>query len=161
DRADDRVETYSRGMRQRLHLARGLLGDPALILLDEPTTGMDPVAVRDFHDLLRQVRQGRTILLTTHDMAEAEELCDRVALVDHGEVIATETPRALAGWIARYERVDADGVDTRLVEKIRQLDGVGSVHETGPGIRVETVAEGASRQVLQLLVDSGVTSVRT
>lgn len=162
DRADDRVETYSRGMKQRLHLARGLLTEPELILLDEPTTGMDPVATKEFHALIRQIRDGRTILLTTHDMVEAEQLCDRVTLINHGKVIATESPRTLATWVARYERVDAENVADDVMDKISELDGVGTVERrpTG-GVRIETVAQGASRGVLQLLLDSGNTSVRT
>jgi ABC-2 type transport system ATP-binding protein len=90
-RADDLVETYSRGMKQRLHLARGLIGNARVLFLDEPTTGMDPIAARDFRILVRELRaEGRTVLLTTHDMAEAEAVCDRVALIDHGRVLAVE-----------------------------------------------------------------------
>ena len=88
ERANARVETYSRGMKQRLHLARGLVADARVLLLDEPTTGMDPIAGRDFRALVVGLRsEGRTILLTTHDMAEAESVCDRVALIDHGRLL--------------------------------------------------------------------------
>src|SRR6266511_3209649 len=73
ERADERVETYSRGMKQRLHLARGLIGDANVLFLDEPTTGMDPLAAREFRRLIGELRgEGRTILLATHDMVEAE-----------------------------------------------------------------------------------------
>ena len=73
ERADERVETYSRGMKQRLHLARGLIGDAKVLFLDEPTTGMDPLAGREFRALIAELKdEGRTILLATHDMVEAE-----------------------------------------------------------------------------------------
>ncbi len=87
DRADDYVERYSTGMRQRLALARALLPDPPLVILDEPTVGLDPQAARDLRDRVRELkRQGRTVLLTTHYMEEADQLCDRIAIIDHGVV---------------------------------------------------------------------------
>src|SRR6266545_3282397 len=96
DRADDYVERYSTGMRQRLALARALLPDPPLLLLDEPTVGLDPQAARDLRDRVRDLRaQGRTVLLTTHYMEEADQLCDRVAIIDHGKIVALDTPAAL------------------------------------------------------------------
>jgi ABC-2 type transport system ATP-binding protein len=95
-RENDRVETYSSGMQQRLHLARALLHDPELIFLDEPTVGIDPVGAREIRQLVRElVRRGKTILLTSHYMYEVEELCDRIAVVNHGKIIALDTPAAL------------------------------------------------------------------
>src|SRR6202022_4352148 len=85
DRADDKVETYSVGMRQRLHLARGLIGEPRVLLLDEPTNGLDPLAARRLRETIRELaQQGRTILLATHDLVEAETVCDKVTMVNHG-----------------------------------------------------------------------------
>src|SRR5207245_2372586 len=96
DRADDYVERYSTGMRQRLALARALLPDPPLVILDEPTVGLDPQAARDLRDRVRELkRQGRTVLLTTHYMEEADQLCDRIAIIDHGEIVALDSPAAL------------------------------------------------------------------
>jgi ABC-2 type transport system ATP-binding protein len=163
DRADDRVETFSRGMKQRLHLARGLIGDPPVLLLDEPTTGMDPVAARDFRALVEELRaEGRTILLTTHDMVEAETVCDRVTLIDRGRILATESPRTLATWISRYERVDVEAADPQVLERVRGLPGVAAVEARADGsARVETDADGATAAVLAALVEAGVTSVRT
>lgn len=95
-RADDRVETFSSGMQQRLHLARALLHDPQVIFLDEPTVGIDPVGARELRQTVKTLQQaGKTILLTTHYMAEAEELCDRIAIVNHGKIVALDTPAAL------------------------------------------------------------------
>lgn len=95
-RRDDLVETFSRGMKQRLHLARGLVADPPVLLLDEPTIGMDPVSAHEFRRLVTELRsEGRTVLLTTHDMAEAQALCDTVIFIDDGRVVGSGTPATL------------------------------------------------------------------
>lgn len=95
-REKDRVETYSNGMQQRLHLARALLHDPQMLFLDEPTVGIDPVGAREIRQLIKdQVEHGKTVLLTSHYMYEVEELCDRIAIIDHGSIIALDTPSAL------------------------------------------------------------------
>lgn len=167
DRADDRVEGFSRGMKQRLHLARGLIGDPQVVLLDEPTTGMDPVAAREFRSLVGGLRDdGRTVLLTTHDMAEAEAVCDRVTLIDNGRVLATERPAALSGWISTYSRVDARDVPAervpQLIRELGDIPGVAGVHAVQPsGIRVETADADAAPQIIRHLLDSGINSVAT
>src|SRR4051794_28449130 len=96
EKAGARVGTLSGGQRQRLAVACALVGDPDLLLLDEPTTGLDPQSRRQLWDLIREFRtQGRTVLLTTHYMDEAERLCDRVAVVDHGKIIALGSPHEL------------------------------------------------------------------
>jgi len=106
DRADDYVERYSTGMRQRLALARALLPDPPLVILDEPTVGLDPQSARDLRDRVRDLaRQGRTVLLTTHYMEEADQLCDRIAIIDHGQIVALDTPAALKRRIRAEEVV--------------------------------------------------------
>lgn len=95
-RGSDRVETFSSGMQQRLHLARALLHDPELIFLDEPTVGIDPVGARELRATIKQlIGRGKTILLTTHYMAEADELCDRIAIIKKGHIIALDTPASL------------------------------------------------------------------
>ncbi len=106
DRADDYVERYSTGMRQRLALARALLPEPPLFLLDEPTVGLDPQAARDLRQRVRDLRaQGRTVVLTTHYMDEADQLCDRVAIIDHGRIVALDAPAALKRTIRAEEVV--------------------------------------------------------
>ena len=162
DRADQRVEEYSRGMKQRLHLARGLIGDATVLFLDEPTTGMDPLAAREFRTLIAELSgEGRTILLATHDMVEAETVCDRVTLIDRGKIIATESPRTLGRVISRFQRIDAEGVDGRVLDEIRALAGVSSVTEENGAVRIEVDEEGATQIVLERLVAARATSVKT
>ena len=164
DRADDLVETYSRGMKQRLHLARGLIGNPRVLFLDEPTTGMDPVAAHDFRALVSHLRsEGRTILLTTHDMAEAEAVCDRVTLIDHGRVLAVETPASLSKLLSKHERIDFEWEREELVAEISAMPGIASVArvDTFNRYRIELLEETAASRVLDRLVRCGVTSIRT
>lgn len=98
-----KVETYSKGMKQRLQIARALLNEPEIIFLDEPSLGLDPVAARALKKMIRQIAdQGRTVLLTTHYMQEAEELCDRIAIINHGELVALDTVDGLRN-LARKE----------------------------------------------------------
>ena len=102
DRARDRVETFSRGMRQRLHIARALLADPRVLLLDEPSSGLDPASARDLRRLVTDLRdEGRAVLLTTHDMIEAEQLCEQVLIIDRGRLARGATVRALRAEVAR------------------------------------------------------------
>ena len=96
DAADQRVETFSKGMKMRLNLARALQHEPELLFLDEPTTGQDPTRARTTRDLIRRLRdEGKTIFLTTHNMAEAQEVCDRVGFLVEGRIPVTGTPAAL------------------------------------------------------------------
>ncbi len=129
DRADDYVERYSTGMRQRLALARALLPDPPLVILDEPTVGLDPQAARDLRDRVRELkRQGRTVLLTTHYMEEADQLCDRIAIIDHGEIVALDTPAALKRRIRAEEVVSLEiGIVGNDAALLARLASVGSI----------------------------------
>ena len=163
DRADYLVEGYSRGMRQRIHLARGLVGDARVLFLDEPTAGMDPLASRDFRKLVGNLRsEGRTILLTTHDMAEAEAVCDRVTLIDKGKIIAVETPRSLSRLIAAMNgSISREGTEG-LTNTLRALPGVASVNPLPDGgSRVELEGDTSAQSVLKVLVDEGVTAIST
>lgn len=163
DRASQRVETFSRGMKQRLHLARGLVGDPEVAFLDEPTAGLDPIAAHEFRGLLSHMRRdGRTILLATHDMAEAESLCDRVALVDRGRLLAFESPRRLASWISDYERVELLEPPAALLEEIARVEGVRDPVALDDGwTRVAVTGKDTVAEVLRLAVTHAITGLRT
>ncbi|MDR3082262.1 MAG: ABC transporter ATP-binding protein [Streptomyces sp.] len=128
-----RVETFSRGMKQRLHIARGLLHDPDVVILDEPSNGIDPVGARALRDLVReQVASGRTVLLTTHYMFEADELCDRVAVMQGGVKIAEGTPDSLKKQTEgqRVLSLRVVGLRDAQVERLRGLPAVESVSLT-------------------------------
>jgi len=116
--AKRRVKSFSTGMRQRLLLARALLNHPRVLFLDEPTRGLDPLSARDLHEVVRELSsEGSTVLLTTHDMTEADELCHRVAFLSEGRIVALDTPRLLKLGLRQDVSVDAtlsDGSDVRL-----------------------------------------------
>lgn len=96
DRADEKLKRFSNGMKQRLLIARGLLHDPEILFMDEPTLGLDPVIALQIRQLITQLAQdGRTIFLTTHYMEEADRLCNRVAIINHGKIIAMDRPQKL------------------------------------------------------------------
>jgi ABC-2 type transport system ATP-binding protein len=134
EKADGYVGKLSGGQRQRLAVACALVGDPELLFLDEPTVGLDPHARRQLWEILRGFRaQGRTILLTTHYMDEAERLCDRVAIVDHGKVIALGTPNELIARLGGEHFVEFSLMDGQALEEtaLELLPGV-------VGVRKET-----------------------
>ncbi|GHD21988.1 ABC transporter ATP-binding protein [Streptomyces galbus] len=162
DRADARVDTFSRGMKQRLHLARGLVGDPRVLILDEPTMGMDPVAALDFRALVAELRaEGRTVLLTTHDMAEAAAVCDRVSLIDRGRLLMTEDTDAVGRLLSGYERVVAHGVSAGLARRVGALTGVVAVRHEADRLEAETERPSATARVLGVLAAAGVHQVST
>ncbi len=126
-REKERVEGYSRGMRQRLHIARGLLHDPPVVFLDEPTIGVDPVGARELRATIASLTaSGKTVLLTTHYMFEADALCDRIAVIANGEIVAQGTPAELKAGVADGSVVEVElfGVEEDSVERVRALDGV-------------------------------------
>jgi len=107
DKRNARVKGLSGGQRQRLSVATALVNDPDLVFLDEPTTGLDPQARHGFWDLIRDMqREGKTVIVTTHYMEEAETLCDRVAIMDHGHIIALDTPRRLVSNLASESTIE-------------------------------------------------------
>jgi ABC-2 type transport system ATP-binding protein len=119
------MEEMSRGMQQKVAIARALLSRPRILLLDEPTTGLDPRSKREVQAVVRELNRenGTTILLTTHDMLEAESLCDRIAILDGGKIVALDTPEALKRLIPR------NGHDVTLEEVFLELTGKALVKE--------------------------------
>lgn len=156
-RGDDRAGGYSKGMRRRLALARSLLHHPELLLLDEPTADLDPLARRDVHALIRDLAaRGRTVLLCTHDLVEAQALCDRVAVLRGGRRIALGTPAELASrWgerlTLRLELADQDRVRARelLVPEHAPRDAPG-------GLELTDVARAAVPEIVAHLVRGGI-----
>jgi ABC-2 type transport system ATP-binding protein len=137
-----RVVTLSGGQKQRLALACALVGDPDLLFLDEPTTGLDPQARRQLWDLIEQFKSaGRTILLTTHYMEEAERLCDRVAIMDRGKVIALGTPGGLIAslGVAHLIELTSDAGSGLDLEAVKRIPGVHDAREDSTCVRVQAV----------------------
>jgi ABC-2 type transport system ATP-binding protein len=130
EKANSWVRHLSGGQKQRLATACALVGDPELLFLDEPTTGLDPQSRRQLWDIIRQFRDaGRTVLITTHYMDEAERLCDRIAIVDHGKVIALGTPRELIAslggeHVIEFTLESSDGNGSILAERFADLPTV-------------------------------------
>ena len=128
EKRNSRVGGLSGGQKQRLAMACALVGDPDLLFLDEPTTGLDPQARRQVWDLIERFKsEGRNVILTTHYMDEAERLCDRVAVMDHGKIIALGTPRELIASIGAEHMVEfsvAEGSATVDLVALEKLDGV-------------------------------------
>jgi ABC-2 type transport system ATP-binding protein len=143
-RGQDRVAGFSRGMKQRLALARALLHRPELIFLDEPTSGLDPVATRQIHELILHLsrREGRTVFLCTHNLTEAQHLCDRVAVLQQGKLIALGAPSDLARqYTPRVQlriQVDSEQLDRALA--VVQLQHACTVQREPPALVVEEVA---------------------
>ncbi|MEU4161597.1 ABC transporter ATP-binding protein [Actinoplanes sp. NPDC026670] len=148
-REQERVEGYSRGMRQRLHIARGLLHSPEVLFLDEPSIGVDPVAARELRQTVANLAAtGTTVLLTTHYMAEADELCDRIAVIADGRIQALGTPAELRSRAdgRRVVEVEAYGVPDTALAALRDL----------PGVRETAVETRGSLQVLTVQSDAHV-----
>ena len=129
-REKERVEGYSRGMRQRLHIARGLLHDPQVVFLDEPTIGVDPVGARELRQMISTlVESGKTVLLTTHYMFEADALCDRIAVIAKGEIVAQGTPSDLKNRVrdGKVVEIEVYGIADSTIQTLREIAGVRAV----------------------------------
>ena len=152
-RADDLVNTYSGGMRRRLELARGIMHHPKILFLDEPTLGLDPQTREHIWEYIKDLaeKECMTVLLTTHYMEEAEQLCDRVAIIDYGKIVALDSPQALKNKIA------GDIVKLKIrnpeLEKIRKLDYVMNVQEKDGTLFISI--KDASKHLQDLLARTG------
>jgi ABC-2 type transport system ATP-binding protein len=154
DRADEKAGNFSRGMKQRLALARALLHKPELLFLDEPTAGLDPIATRRVHELITQQshQEQHTVFLCTHNLAEAQKLCDRVAVLEHGRLVALGTPVELARKLGRSQRLEIEvapkGLPVALDVLQTTLGITGMAQENGSitamGIERETIPDLAS-----------------
>ena len=137
ERGNSKVEQYSRGMKQRLHIARGLLTNPDVIFMDEPTMGLDPIAARELRRIVPELaREGKTVLLTTHYMAEADMLCERIAIINLGRIVAVGTPVEIKRGFSGIRVIDVTVREPRdaLVAELNRLPGV---------VRTEVGSDGA------------------
>jgi daunorubicin resistance ABC transporter ATP-binding subunit len=157
ERARSRVGTYSGGMKRRLALARALLHDPALIYLDEPTLGVDVQSRRAIWNYILALReQGKTVLITTNYLEEAQALCGRIAILDHGKLIALDTPEHLkqvyGGSVVELETV----ASSNIADDLRALPGIKDVRQDGPRFTVTTQEGGqVVPQIINLVAKHG------
>jgi ABC-2 type transport system ATP-binding protein len=155
DKRDAKVEALSGGQQQRLMIARALTHDPRVVFLDEPTVGLDPQARLGLWEILRELHaQGRTIVMTTHYMEEADQLCDRLAIIDHGKLLALDTPSRLKAQAPGDTLVEVtfDGDTAPVVDAARALDGVSNAETRGPLLRVFSRRGG---EIIPALIDAG------
>jgi ABC-2 type transport system ATP-binding protein len=139
ERKDSKVKAYSKGMKQRLILGMALVSDPQILFLDEPTSGLDVQSARLIKDMLRSLSaEGKTIFLTTHDMDEANELCNRVAIIHKGRIVAIDAPEKLRMATRGRHSVEVSFSDSIGIESLRNLPRVSEVKRTGDKYRLYT-----------------------
>ena len=162
DRADDKVGGYSKGMKQRLALARALLHKPAVLFLDEPTAALDPVAARHVHTLVERLarREGCTVFLCTHNLVEAQKLCDRVAVMEQGRLVALGTPAELTRQYVRRLDVDLEVDPSQLESALQILQQLPRLVTGAPNLEKDTVTLTLSGweaipELLAVLVQNG------
>lgn len=162
ERAHTKISQLSTGQRQRMNFCRGFVTDPKILFLDEPTLGLDVTAARTLRKFVKgwlSERPGRTILLTTHYMQEADELCDRVAIIDHGRVLACDTPMALKRGLQRYPRFDIVVPDDGNHRDLTHIAGVreclAEPHLSGTLLKLTLDEEPVVGAVVQQLLAQG------
>ena len=139
ERSGSMVRTYSKGMKQRLVLAMALISDPEVLFLDEPTSGLDVQSARLMKDMLRSLNdKGKTIFLTTHNMDEASQLCDRVAIINKGKIVAIDAPERLRMAISGRNSIEVSFSDGVNLDALKQLQGVNTVKKVGDRYRLYT-----------------------
>jgi ABC-2 type transport system ATP-binding protein len=159
-REKEKVEGYSRGMKQRLHIARSLIHDPKILFLDEPTIGLDPVGARELRNVVRDLQnQKKTILLTTHYMFEADALCQRIAVINHGNIVAMDTPSKLKKVVQDLSVIEVEtfGVSEEVINQLRGLNFVDNVsvedHDQKQLLTVQTTRGSAAIPDLMKIMD--------
>jgi ABC-2 type transport system ATP-binding protein len=157
-REREKVEGYSRGMRQRLHIARALLHDPQVLFLDEPTMGLDPVGARELRTTVKNLQSAnKTILLTTHYMFEADALCQRIAVINKGKIVALDTPERLKENVQDLSVVEVEvyGMPPDQIEKIKALEWVVEVSlENRDQVQVLQVHTPKGAEAIPMLVEN-------
>jgi ABC-2 type transport system ATP-binding protein len=157
DKRNARFAKLSGGQKQRLFIALALVNDPELVFLDELTTGLDPHARRSMWDMVRDIRaRGKTVFLTTHYMEEAEHLCDRVLVIDHGRIVALDTPENLVRDLSAETRILFSVEGSADVEALRAVPGVVKLERLGPRVAVTGRGERLVARVVIALDERGV-----
>lgn len=159
ERANSYIGTFSKGMRQRVGLAQALIHRPEVLILDEPTIGLDPAQVVEMRNVIREIGQDRTVLLSTHILSEAQQICDRVLIINKGKIVTEDTPQNLQSRLVGAQRVvlrvrgDSDG----LSNKVAKVKGVRTVESRSDGsVEFEFAAgEDARPQVAKAVVQAG------
>jgi ABC-2 type transport system ATP-binding protein len=159
ERADGYISNLSKGLRQRIGLAQALLHEPEVLILDEPTIGLDPAQIKEVRNLIEKLGEERTILLSTHILSEAQQVCDRVLIINNGHIVAEDTPERLQSRLSGAQRFslavkgEADGLE----KLISQVTGVTSVSSLVEGeVEIETIPGQDSRpDVARAVVDAG------
>ncbi len=167
DKADLLAETYSKGMIQRLQIARGLINEPEIIFMDEPTVGLDPLGARMLRDIIKKLKSaGKTVLLTTHYMYEADELCDRIAIINHGKMVALDTPGNLKKMAEGGSTMEVcvKYASKMLASEIEQVQGVKHVsiesEEENKRVTIQYTSDGdVSAMLLPILQKAGIISL--
>lgn len=159
DRANGYISNLSKGMRQRVGLAQALLHEPEVLILDEPTIGLDPAQIIEVRKLIQEIGSQRTVLLSTHILSEAQQICNRVLIINKGEIVVEDTPERLQAGLTGVQRLsvrvngDGDGLE-KLIEGISGVSRIATVHEgaveveSSPGIDVRPV-------IARQIVDAG------
>jgi ABC-2 type transport system ATP-binding protein len=165
DEGDIRFQNYSTGMRQKLAIARGLLSQPQVLFVDEPTRSLDPVSAQTVRRFFKErvAGEGKTVILATHNLNEAEQLCDRLAIMDHGRVIALGTVRELRSLFQSHERcrLQVRHLSESILPQLRQIDGVldcqvSSQHNGSSSLELQLFNRTAVLpQVLNIMVQNG------
>jgi ABC-2 type transport system ATP-binding protein len=161
DRADEKVRGYSKGMKQRLALARAIIHNPEILFLDEPTSGLDPVSARHVHELITHLsrQEGRTVFLCTHNLAEAQKLCDRVAVLRHGRVVALGAPRELARRLIHNLCLEIEVASEEMpaaLDTLKAALGATGVTQNNGTITVMGAGREAAPDLVASLVHAGV-----
>ncbi len=155
DRADSMIASLSKGMRQRVGLAQALVHEPEVLILDEPTIGLDPGQVREFRDLIRHVGADHTVLLSTHILSEVEQTCSRVLIIHNGRIVAEDSPTTLSARLqgtSRFIVRVGHANPQEVAEAVRSLPGVIETHATEQGVEVTGEREKDARPAVAATV---------
>ncbi len=167
DRAREKVGGYSKGMKQRLALARVLLHNPEVVFLDEPTSGLDPIAAHHLHDIMMRLsrEENRTIFLCTHNLTEAQQLCDRVGIMEHGRLMALGTPNELVQQLQRNLRIEIEidpSTHDAAMKALQPLEGIHLAPDTPKHLLIlDVMGRELIPEILEKLIRAGVRVYRT